>query len=117
MCIVIRNILATMGISCTVRYIRLSYILGKGDIFGDLFWEHRQCGQSAANVRALTYCDIHSIKAERLQDILDFYQAFASSFRRNLQLTYDLRNRVGLIIHDLSSQIDRHKCFETNKRC
>lgn len=70
------------------------FLQGKGDVFGDLFWEHSVVGQSAANVRALTYCDIHSIRTDKLQDILDFYQAFANSFKRNLQLTYNLRHRV-----------------------
>ena len=69
---------------------------GKGDVFGDLFWEHSIVGQSAANVRALTYCDIHSIRTDKLQEILDFYQAFANSFKRNLQLTYNLRHRVSV---------------------
>lgn len=58
-------------------------------------------GQSAANVRALTYCDIHSIRTDKLQDILDFYQAFANSFKRNLQLTYNLRNRVSDLHEDI----------------
>jgi len=51
-------------------------------------------GQSAANVRALTYCDLHTIKRDKLLEVLDFYQAFANSFARNLLLTYNLRHRV-----------------------
>ena len=51
-------------------------------------------GQSAANVRALTYCDLHTIKRDKLLEVLDFYQAFANSFARNLVLTYNLRHRV-----------------------
>lgn len=51
-------------------------------------------GQSAANVRALTYCDLHSIKRDKLLEVLDFYHAFANSFARNLVLTYNLRHRV-----------------------
>ncbi len=47
-----------------------------------------------ANVRALTYCDLHVIKRDRLLEVLDFYQAFANSFARNLTLTYNLRHRV-----------------------
>jgi len=68
--------------------------LGKGDVFGDSFWKDTALGQSAANVRALTYCDLHTIKRDRLLEVLDFYQAFANSFSRNLILTYNLRHRV-----------------------
>ncbi|XP_070493182.1 potassium voltage-gated channel protein eag isoform X2 [Chironomus tepperi] len=69
-------------------------ILGKGDVFGDSFWKDSAVGQSAANVRALTYCDLHSIKRDKLLEVLDFYQAFANSFARNLLLTYNLRHRL-----------------------
>lgn len=67
---------------------------GKGDVFGDSFWKDSAVGQSAANVRALTYCDLHTIKRDRLLEVLDFYQAFANSFARNLTLTYNLRHRL-----------------------
>lgn len=67
---------------------------GKGDVFGDNFWRETSIGQSTANVRALTYCDLHSIKRDRLLEVLDFYHAFANSFARNLTLTYNLRHRV-----------------------
>ena len=68
---------------------------GKGDVFGDCFWkEPNDIGQAVANVRALTYCDIHLVNREKLLEVLDFYKAFAQSFSRNLVLTYNLRNRV-----------------------
>lgn len=67
---------------------------GKGDVFGDSFWKDNAVGQSAANVRALTYCDLHTIKRDKLLEVLDFYQAFANSFARNLVLTYNLRHRL-----------------------
>ncbi|XP_050451838.1 potassium voltage-gated channel protein eag isoform X4 [Cataglyphis hispanica] len=69
-------------------------ILGKGDVFGDSFWTNPSIGQSAANVRALTYCDLHTIKRDKLLEVLDFYQAFANSFARNLILTYNLSHRL-----------------------
>lgn len=69
-------------------------VSGKGDVFGDSFWKEQSVGQSAANVRALTYCDLHTIKRDKLLEVLDFYQAFANSFARNLVLTYNLRHRV-----------------------
>lgn len=68
--------------------------LGKGDVFGDQFWKDSAVGQSAANVRALTYCDLHAIKRDKLLEVLDFYSAFANSFARNLVLTYNLRHRL-----------------------
>lgn len=67
---------------------------GKGDVFGDQFWKDSAVGQSAANVRALTYCDLHAIKRDKLLEVLDFYSAFANSFARNLVLTYNLRHRL-----------------------
>ena len=70
-------------------------ILGKNDVFGDAFWKEIETGQAVANVRALTYCDIHQVNRDRLLEVLEFYKAFAQSFSRNLVLTYNLRNRVG----------------------
>jgi len=113
---------------------------GKGDVFGDQFWKESTIVQSAANVRALTYCDLNVIKRDKLLEVLNFYQAltycdlnvikrdkllevlnfyqalwycdlnvikrdkllevlnfyqaFALSFSRNIQLTYNLRHRV-----------------------
>ena len=69
-------------------------ILGKNDVFGDAFWKETDTGQAVANVRALTYCDIHQVNRDRLLEVLEFYKAFAQSFSRNLVLTYNLRNRV-----------------------
>ncbi|KAF3852629.1 hypothetical protein F7725_005984 [Dissostichus mawsoni] len=69
-------------------------ILGKGDVFGDVFWKEMTLAQSCANVRALTYCDLHIIKRDALQKVLEFYAAFANHFSRNLLLTYNLRKRI-----------------------
>ncbi|KAJ0005231.1 hypothetical protein NQD34_011445 [Periophthalmus magnuspinnatus] len=69
-------------------------ILGKGDVFGDVFWKEVTLAQSCANVRALTYCDLHVIKRDALQKVLEFYTAFANHFSRNLLLTYNLRKRI-----------------------
>jgi hypothetical protein len=72
------------------------YVLGSNDVFGDDFWgKNREgVGQSAANVRALTYCNIHQIRRERLLEVLEFYHPFSISFARNMMLTYNLRHRV-----------------------
>ncbi|XP_063803329.1 potassium voltage-gated channel subfamily H member 5 isoform X2 [Pseudophryne corroboree] len=69
-------------------------ILGKGDVFGDVFWKETTLAHACANVRALTYCDLHIIKREALLKVLDFYTAFANSFSRNLTLTCNLRKRI-----------------------
>lgn len=67
---------------------------GKGDVFGDVFWKESTLARACANVRALTYCDLHVIKREPLMRVLEFYTAFANSFSRNLILTCNLRKRV-----------------------
>lgn len=59
-----------------------------------MFWKEATLAQSCANVRALTYCDLHVIKRDALQKVLEFYTAFSHSFSRNLILTYNLRKRV-----------------------
>ncbi|CAF2520861.1 unnamed protein product [Rotaria sp. Silwood2] len=71
-------------------------ILSTNDVFGDDFWSKNRdnVGQSAANVRALTYCNLHQIRRERLLEVLDFYHPFSVSFARNMVLTYNLRHRV-----------------------
>lgn len=87
---------------------------GKGDVFGDSFWKDSAVGQSAANVRALTYCDLHTIKRDRLLEVLDFYQAFANSFARNLTLTYNLRHR--LIFRKVSLPYTTDECNNIRSR-
>ncbi|KAJ3614907.1 hypothetical protein NHX12_018476 [Muraenolepis orangiensis] len=69
-------------------------ILGKGDVFGDVFWSEPMLAPACANVRALTYCDLHTIKRTALQKVLEFYTAFCGHFSRNLLLTYNLRKRI-----------------------
>lgn len=98
--------------ACALNYIDQHYLLnqitlggvidtvvlpcfpGKGDVFGDIFWKETTLAHACANVRALTYCDLHIIKREALLKVLDFYTAFANSFSRNLTLTCNLRKRV-----------------------
>ena len=87
------------------------FMIGKGDVFGDAFWKDIEMGQAAANVRALTYCDIHVVNREKLLEVLDFYKAFTTSFSRNLILTYNLRNRVssnsayGYELHEINKSL------------
>ncbi|XP_064864559.1 potassium voltage-gated channel subfamily H member 5-like [Oncorhynchus nerka] len=68
-------------------------ILGKGDVFGDVFWKEANLAHACANVRALTYCDLHVIRRDALLKVLEFYTAFANTFSRNLILTCNLRKR------------------------
>ncbi|XP_041661826.1 potassium voltage-gated channel subfamily H member 5-like [Cheilinus undulatus] len=69
-------------------------ILGKGDVFGDVFWKETTMARSCANVRALTYCDLHVIRRDALMKVLEFYTAFANTFSKNLILTCNLRKRI-----------------------
>ncbi|XP_056284003.1 potassium voltage-gated channel subfamily H member 5-like isoform X3 [Pseudoliparis swirei] len=69
-------------------------ILGKADVFGDVFWKESTAARACANVRALTYCDLHVIRREALMRVLEFYTAFANTFSRNLILTCNLRKRI-----------------------
>lgn len=63
-------------------------------MFGDVFWKESTLARACANVRALTYCDLHVIRREALMKVLEFYTAFANTFSRNLILTCNLRKRV-----------------------
>jgi len=79
-----------------MTYNLLATSVGKGDVFGDKFSKETTVCQSTANVRALTYCDLHVVKRDHLLQVLDLYYSFANSFSRNLILTYNLRHRVRL---------------------
>lgn len=76
-------------------------------MFGDVFWKETTLAHACANVRALTYCDLHVIKREALLKVLEFYTAFANSFSRNLILTCNLRKRVRAA----------HMCITINGPC
>ncbi|XP_027943342.1 potassium voltage-gated channel subfamily H member 6 isoform X3 [Eumetopias jubatus] len=70
-------------------------ILGKNDIFGEPISLHAQPGKSSADVRALTYCDLHKIQRADLLEVLDMYPAFADSFWSKLEVTFNLRDAGG----------------------
>ncbi|XP_030743954.1 potassium voltage-gated channel subfamily H member 6 isoform X2 [Echinops telfairi] len=70
-------------------------ILGKNDIFGEPVSLHAQPGKSSADVRALTYCDLHKIQRADLLEVLDLYPAFADSFWSQLEVTFNLRDAGG----------------------
>ncbi|XP_058469047.1 potassium voltage-gated channel subfamily H member 7 isoform X1 [Solea solea] len=67
-------------------------ILGKNDIFGEMMHLFAKPGKSSADVRALSYCDLHTIQREEILEVLDMYPEFADLFLTNLELTFDLRD-------------------------
>ncbi|XP_042300628.1 potassium voltage-gated channel subfamily H member 7 isoform X6 [Sceloporus undulatus] len=67
-------------------------ILGKNDIFGEMVHLYAKPGKSNADVRALTYCDLHKIQREDLLEVLDMYPEFSDLFLTNLELTFNLRH-------------------------
>lgn len=66
--------------------------LGKNDIFGEMIHMFAKPGKSCADVRALSYCDLHTIQREEILEVLDMYPEFADHFFTNLELTFDLRD-------------------------
>ncbi|XP_041831912.1 potassium voltage-gated channel subfamily H member 6a isoform X3 [Melanotaenia boesemani] len=67
-------------------------ILGKNDIFGEPISLYGRPGKSSADVRALTYCDLHKILRDDLLEVLDMYPDFAEMFWNNLEITFNLRD-------------------------
>jgi potassium voltage-gated channel Eag-related subfamily H member 2 len=74
---------------------------GKDDIFGEdmkksYFDETRRIGKSLYTVRSISYCDLHKIIIDDLQDIMDAYPEFAGDFLQNFGVTFNLREvKVG----------------------
>lgn len=56
-------------------------------------------GKSNADVRALTYCDLHKIFREDVLEVLDMYPEFAENFWKNLEITFNLRDVSLTVIH------------------
>jgi CRP-like cAMP-binding protein len=69
-----------------------SWLAGKNDIFGEPVSLHARPGKSSADVRALTYCDLHKIQRADLLEVLDMYPSFAGSFWSKLEVTFNLRD-------------------------
>ncbi|XP_064881078.1 potassium voltage-gated channel subfamily H member 7-like [Oncorhynchus nerka] len=70
-------------------------ILGKNDIFGEMIHLYTKPGKANADVRALSYCDLHTIQREEILEVLDMYPEFADYFLSNLELTFNLRDESG----------------------
>lgn len=75
-----------------------SSLPGKNDIFGEPINLYSRPGKSNADVRALTYCDLHKIFREDVLEVLDMYPEFADHFWNNLEITFNLRD-VSLKVH------------------
>uniref|UniRef100_A0A8B9LNM1 Potassium channel, voltage gated eag related subfamily H, member 7 n=1 Tax=Astyanax mexicanus TaxID=7994 RepID=A0A8B9LNM1_ASTMX len=76
-------------------------ILGKNDIFGEMVHLYGKPGKANADVRALSYCDLHTLEREELLEVMDMYPEFADYFWSNLDLTFNLRDentKVGLLL-------------------
>ncbi|XP_062236752.1 potassium voltage-gated channel subfamily H member 7 isoform X1 [Platichthys flesus] len=87
-------------------------ILGKNDIFGEMIHLFAKPGKSCADVRALSYCDLHTIQREEILEVLDMYPEFADHFLTNLELTFDLRDETTKTSHPQAaeSNMDGMKC-------
>lgn len=66
--------------------------VGKNDIFGETINLYGRPGKSNADVRALTYCDLHKILRDDLLEVLDMYPDFCDLFWNNLEITFNLRD-------------------------
>ncbi|MEQ2197872.1 hypothetical protein XENOCAPTIV_004458, partial [Xenoophorus captivus] len=67
-------------------------IAWKNDIFGEPINLYPRPGKSNADVRALTYCDLHKILREDILEVLDMYPEFVEHFWSNLEITFNLRD-------------------------
>lgn len=69
---------------------------GKDDIFGEDPREATMSGRTTIGksnycVRALSYCDLHKILLDDLQEILDVYPEFSGDFLQKFRVTFNLR--------------------------
>ncbi|XP_063713812.1 potassium voltage-gated channel subfamily H member 6-like [Symsagittifera roscoffensis] len=78
-------------------------ILSKDDIFGDgeAFCDNKSIGKSRCVVNALTYCDLHKIEYDDIAEVLDIYPEFKEQFRKNLEVTFSLRDNDMVLLNDL----------------
>ncbi|XP_029300297.1 LOW QUALITY PROTEIN: potassium voltage-gated channel subfamily H member 7-like [Cottoperca gobio] len=85
-------------------------ILGKNDIFGEMIHLYSKSGKSCADVRALSYCDLHTIQREEILEVLDMYPEFADHFLTNLELTFDLRDEKATCSQAADSNTEDIEC-------
>ncbi|KAM9296919.1 voltage-gated inwardly rectifying potassium channel KCNH6 [Gastrophryne carolinensis] len=90
-------------------------ILGKNDIFGEPISLYARPGKSNADVRALTYCDLHKIQREDLLEVLDMYPTFSDSFWSNLEITFNLRDAESIPRSPISEEYNCN--YRRTRRC
>ncbi|CAL8321436.1 unnamed protein product [Merluccius merluccius] len=89
-------------------------ILGKNDIFGEMIHLYSKSGKSNSDVRALSYCDLHTIQRDELLEVLDMYPEFADFFFNNLELTFNLRDENATEVDKDSGR--RREAYSSLKR-
>ncbi|KAM4623663.1 voltage-gated inwardly rectifying potassium channel KCNH2-like [Polymixia lowei] len=89
-------------------------ILGKNDIFGEPINLYAHPGKSSADVRALTYCDLHKMHREDMLEVLDMYPEFCDYFWSNLEITFNLRDTNN--VNSVSSEDSDHEGFSRQLR-
>nr|QBP05213.1 potassium voltage-gated channel 11a [Petromyzon marinus] len=77
--------------NCLMSMLWLSKLC-KNDIFGEPVNQYSRPGKSSADVRALTYCDLHKIVREDMLEVLDMYPEFSEHFWPSLEITFNLRD-------------------------
>uniref|UniRef100_A0A3B4DN17 Voltage-gated inwardly rectifying potassium channel KCNH2 n=1 Tax=Pygocentrus nattereri TaxID=42514 RepID=A0A3B4DN17_PYGNA len=91
-------------------------ILGKNDIFGEPINLYARPGKSSADVRALTYCDLHKIHREDMLEVLDMYPEFSDYFWSNLEITFNLRDvHVYLLRHTTTGTLANKRIAEPKR--
>lgn len=88
---------------------------GKNDIFGEPINLYHRPGKSNADVRALTYCDLHKILREDVLEVLDMYPEFADHFWNNLEITFNLRD-VSFKLLPQQTSVKSHKSGSVHNR-
>ncbi|THD20275.1 Potassium voltage-gated channel subfamily H member 7, partial [Fasciola hepatica] len=84
-------------------------VLCQGDVFGESPFGRYLMGQSKYYVRALTYCDLHKIQQDDLLEILEMYPEFAKQFRRELEITFDLRGLSDRVeLDNMNEELGNH---------
>lgn len=75
----------------------IAHLSGKNDIFGEMIHLYAKPGKANADVRALSYCELHTIHREDLLEVLDMYPEFSDYFLSNLELTFNLREEIAKV--------------------
>ncbi|KAL7869999.1 hypothetical protein AOLI_G00139870 [Acnodon oligacanthus] len=91
-------------------------VLGKNDIFGEPINLYAEPGHCNADVRTLTYCDLHRIQRDDILEVLDIYPSFAESFWRNLEITFNLRE-ADPVVHTMHSEVSDCVYHASHSRC